>query len=171
MIQLENDPAIAEIKRIVENELRNSCKFMYANLHEANYGLDGLDDEDEFPVFLFIASDKSTNKTTESGLIIRTIEVFGMMLNSESKDPSSDPDRPTIDYTSEEIDPYINQMRSLCDNLIYNLNKSSLSYVQEPIQEWEFTKIYEKFDRHLFGGGLSFKWSVNLGINGCFPIG
>jgi hypothetical protein len=162
MIPQSNDPAILELKRIVEEELTNKCSFMYANMHEANFGLDKLEKEEEFPVFVLLANDKSTNKVTDTGLIIRTIEVYGLMLNSV--------DDPTIDYSSEDIDPYVNQMRLLCDNLIHRLNHSSITELTQTIEEYEFSKIYEKFDRHLFGGGLSFKWSVNTQSTGCYPI-
>ena len=154
------DPAVEELRRVVENELFLKCSFVYANLHEANLGLDSLSEDCGFPVFVFLASGRNQEKTTESGLLIRTIDVNGLMLSST--------DEPTTDYSTEDVEPYVNQMRMLCENLIYRLNKSEKTYVLEPIQEFETTKVYERFDRHLFGCGLTFKWVFNTGVSGCY---
>jgi hypothetical protein len=160
MITRIEDPAITELKRIVENDLSTTCSFMYANLFEANFGLDDLSLQEQFPVFLFIATDKSTTKITTSGLIVRDIVVVGMMLNSIPNDG-------TIDFKSKDVSPYIEEMRQLTDNLIYNVNKSSLTYAPSPVQNYSVDKIYSKFDQHLFGCGVTFTWSLNTNSRGC----
>lgn len=161
MIPRATDPVVEELKRIVTAELEMPCSFMYANLFEANFGIDSLDKEDDFPVCVFVATEKNTEKIIETGLIIRKIEVYCLLLNSNND--------PTIDYSSEQVDPFVNQMRMLAENLIHRINHSDKTYVFEPVDEFECSKIYEKFDRHLFGVALRFTWSFNTGISGCYP--
>lgn len=160
MITRIEDPAITELKRVVENDLAVDCSFMYANLFEANFGLDELNLEQEFPVFLFIATDKSTTRVTNSGLIVRDIVVVGMMLNAIPADG-------TIDFKSKDVSPYIEEMRQLTDNLIYRINQSPLTYAPSPIMNYSVDKIYSKFDQHLFGCGITFTWSFNTNSKGC----
>lgn len=160
MITRTEDPAITELKRVVENDLSIDCSFMYANLFEANFGLDELSVQDEFPVFLFIATDRSTTRVTDSGLLVRDIVVVAMMLNSIPADG-------TIDFKSKDVSPYIEEMRQLSDNLIFNLNRSSVTYAPSQISSYSVDKIYSKFDSHLFGVGLTFTWSVNTNSRGC----
>ena len=159
-ITLREDPAVTELRRIVESELPIATKFIYANLFEANFGLDQLSQSEEFPVFLFIANDKSTNRLTETGLIVRDVSVTGMLLNSI-------PANETMDFKTEDVSPYIEQMRQLGDSLIYQINKSSMTYPTSPILNYTFDKVYAKFDAHLFGVGMTFTWSINTYSRGC----
>jgi hypothetical protein len=159
MIIRQDDPAVVELKRIVETQLALKCQFLYANLAEANFGLDQIKQMDIAPIFIFFANDKSQNKTTETGLIVRTIPVVGMMLQPI--------ELAAADYSSAEAAPYINEMRELNDNMVYNINKSPLSYKPEPVTEWSFDKVYAKFDKYLFGGGTQFNWAFNTGKRGC----
>ena len=160
MITQTEDPVITELKRVVTEDLSIDCSFMYANLFEANFGLDELSMTEEFPVFLFIASDKSTNRIIQSGLILRDVTVVGMLLNSIPRDE-------TIEFKSKDVSPYIDQMRQLADNLIYNLNLSSLTYEPNTIASYSIDKVYSKFDSHLFGVGITFTWTINTGSRGC----
>lgn len=160
MISKTEDPAITELKRIVENDLSINCSFMYANLFEANFGLDELILNQQFPVFLFIATDKSANRIIQSGLILRDVTVVGMLLNTLDAEA-------TIEYKSKDVSPYIDEMRQLADNLIYNINKSSLTYEPNTITNYSIDKVYSKFDAHLFGVGLTFTWTINTSSRGC----
>jgi hypothetical protein len=160
MITKTEDPAITELKRIVENDLSINCSFMYANLFEANFGLDELIMNQEFPVFLFIATDKSANRIIQSGLILRDVTVVGMLLNTLDAEA-------TIEYKSKDVSPYIDEMRQLADNLIFNINKSSLTYEPNAITNYSIDKVYSKFDAHLFGVGLTFTWTINTSSRGC----
>jgi hypothetical protein len=154
------DPAVTELQRIVTEDLSVECSFMYANFFEANFGLDSLAMNQQFPVFLFIANDKSVNRIIQSGLILRDVSVVGMFLNAMPHDE-------TIEFKSQDVSPYINDMRQLADNFIYNINKSSLTYEPNSITSYTIDKVYAKFDAHLFGVGISFNWTINTGIRGC----
>lgn len=160
IIRQIEDPAITELQRIIENDLSLDCSFLYANLFEANFGLDELSQYEQFPVFLFIANDKSNNRILPSGLIVRDVTVIGMLLNSIPADA-------TIDFRSKDVSPYIEQMRQLADNLVYNVNNSSLTYEPSSITSYTLDKIYSKFDSHLFGVGITFTWSINTATRGC----
>lgn len=159
----ENDPAVAEMKRIVTTELYTPVEFLYANMGQVNFGLDQIELADNKPVWIFFATDKSQNETTQSGLIIRTIPVVGMMLQLV--------DNPTTDYNTEEVSPYIYSMQQLTDKLIYQLNKSQLTYQDgdkyNGIDKWNFDKVYAKYDKHLFGGAVTFNWPFNTMRKGC----
>jgi len=154
------DPAITEIRRIVTEELAADCSFMYANFFEANFGLDDLAMNQQFPVFLFIANDKSANKIIQSGLILRDVTVVGMFLNTMPHDA-------TIEFKSEDVSPYINEMRQLADNFIYKVNQSPLTYEPNSVMSYTIDKVYAKFDAHLFGVGITFVWTINTGSRGC----
>lgn len=152
------DPAIVEMKRICVEVL--GIQFMNANLNEANFGLDQVDQlEEKNPIFILISTLKDKVRVLESGLMIRDIPVFGFMVQAV--------DMPSIDFTTEEVDPYIHEMRQYGDKLVYELNKSNLSDKTSPILTFDFDKTYQKFDKHLFGGGMTFTWSYNTGKRGC----
>lgn len=155
----QTDPAVTEMKRIVETLLKIKTTFVYANLFEANFGLDSLEGN-QFPAFIFVATNQSKEKLDENDSIIRTIPIVGMMVNII--------DQSTTDITSEEADPYINQMRELGENLVYNLNKSDMTHKLEPITDVTYDKIYGRFDKHTFGVGMSFNWAINTLKSGCF---
>lgn len=159
MIIRENDPAVQELKRIVETQLSKPCTFVYANLNEANFGMDSVNTEDGKPVFVFVSNDKSKDRVGDGGGIIRTIPVVGLMLQMMENE--------TIDTTSEEADPYINEMHDLFFNLIFNLNKSPRTNKDKLITDFEFQKVYHKFDKALFGGGTSFDWEFLTLKRGC----
>lgn len=163
MLLKEDDPAVVELKRIVTTELYISTHFLYANLGQVNFGLDNLDMSEDKPVWIFFATDKSKNKLTESGLIIRTIPVVGMMLQLV--------DSPTTDFNTEDVSLYVHSMHQLTNNLVYRLNKSTKTYMASDdykgIVEWNFDKVYAKYDKHLFGGAVTFDWDFNTGTKGC----
>jgi hypothetical protein len=150
------DPAITELERIIKTELVMPCSFLYANLFEANFGLDQMKDV-EFPVFVYFANDKSKYKVKEYGMQTRVLNVVGMMLQSR-QDPS-------VDYSSKDINPDVNMTRQLVENLIYRLNKSTLSVWGDDkdkggVDDFECENVYQKFDAHLFGVGVSFEWRI-----------
>lgn len=162
MIAQTPDPAVIELKRVVETQLKVKTKFVYANLYEANITLDELDDETEFPVFVFLSTAVSREKKDSNGLITRTIPVVGFMLDVK--------DDPTNEYTTEDADPYINRMRQLGENLLYNLDKSAFTDLNMPYPSDDclYEKLYGKFDKHTFGVSMSFNWAFNTGVSGCF---
>lgn len=150
------DPALTELERIVTTQLEVPCSFVYANLFEANFGLDELTDI-SFPAFVYFADDKSKYKVTEYGMQTRALPIVGMMLTSRQD--------PTVDYKSQDVNPDINQMRQLVENLIYHLNKSPLCIWENKeekggVDSFDTENIYQKFDAHLFGVGCSFQWKV-----------
>jgi hypothetical protein len=150
------DPALTELERIVTTELQAPCSFVYANLFEANFGLDELKDV-AFPVFVYFADDKSKYRVTEYGMQTRALPIVGMMLTMRNDS--------TVDYASKDVNPEINLTRQMVENLIYHLNKSPLSIWENKeekggVDNFETENIYQKFDAHLFGQGVSFQWKV-----------
>ena len=152
------DPVVTELERLAPL-LNIPCSFMYADLYEANFGLDHLDKKAQFPVLLFITTGTEKDTILETNLIIREVPISLMMLNTLPK--------ATTDYSSKEVDPDINLMRLNAMNLIHLINNSELTYVNEPVTEFDISKIYAKFDRHLFGVAIEFTWSVNTNSSGC----
>lgn len=153
------DPVVTELERLAPL-LNIPCSFMYADLYEANFGLDHLDKKAQFPVLLFITTGTEKDVILESNLIIREVPISLMMMNTLPK--------ATTDYSSKEVDPEINLMRLNANNLIHLINSSSaLTYVNQPVGEFEISKIYAKFDRHLFGVAIDFTWAVNTNSSGC----
>lgn len=159
MILKREDPVVTELERIVKNELAIPCEFVYANLGEVNYGLDKME-ATKFPLFLFIANDRSQNRMLDSGLIIRTVRVVGMMLTTSQE-------APTVEYSSKDMSPFIEEMRQLADNLVHRLTHSSMTYKLDLPLTWTADKLYERFDAHLFGVGLEINWPINTQSSGC----
>jgi hypothetical protein len=158
MSSLTEDPIVTELERL-SALLTVPCSFMHADLYEANFGLDKLDKRSEFPVMLYITTGTERDTIMETNLTIREVPISLMMLNTLPK--------ATTDYSSKEVDPDINLMRLNAMNLIHLVNKSELTFVGEPVTEFEVSKIYAKFDRHLFGVAVDFTWSVNTNSSGC----
>jgi hypothetical protein len=133
--------------------------FMYANLFEANYGLDALDDKTEFPCFIFFANDSIDNRTTETGLLLEDRPIVGMLVTVD--------DSATSDYTSKDADSKITEMYELYLKLLAAVNKSPMTYVLQPVERGKFNKVYAKFDRHVMGGMIEFTWVINTGKGLC----
>lgn len=159
MSSLTEDPIVTELERL-SALLTLPCSFMHADLYEANFGLDKLDKRSEFPVMLYITTGREKDVVLETNLIVREVPISLMLMDSF--------DKRTTDYKSREVDPKINRMRENALNLIYLINKSSdLTYKPQPVEDFEVSKIYAKFDRHLFGVAVDFTWSVNTNSSGC----
>ena len=54
------DPVVTELERLAPL-LNILCSFMYADLYEANFGLDHLDKKAQFPVLVFIITGTGKN--------------------------------------------------------------------------------------------------------------
>lgn len=150
------DPALTELERILTTQLALKCTLVYANLFEANFGLDNLG-EVSFPVFVLFTEDKSKYKVKEHGMQTRRLPLIGLMLTMRQDS--------TIDYSSKDVNPDVNQMRQLCENMVYHINKSPLSTWEDKedkggIDDFETENVYQKFDAHLFGVGFSAVWRV-----------
>lgn len=152
------DPIITELKRICETQLAIPTTFMEANLSEANFGLDQMPDI-KFPVLIYVTSKGSSNEVGENGEILRTAKVYALLLNSTGGE--------TLDYASADINAWIYQMYRLGQNLQYWINKSPIS-VDGGIDSWTNDNLYEKFDAHLFGQGLTFEWKISTGVTGYY---
>jgi hypothetical protein len=162
VIQEIEDPAVTELARLAALLVR-PCSFVYANLYEANFGLDALDEsKQQFPVLLYITTGKEKNNTLDTGLIVRTVPVSLMLL-----DVLDSKHKHTADYSSREVDPKIHVMRQLSYNLLHLINESPLTHVPTPVEDFEVNKVYAKFDRHLFGVAVDFEWEINTNTKGC----
>jgi hypothetical protein len=162
--QQVEDPIVEALRQVAEDSL--GMYFLYANTNEANFGLDHIDDDPDchWPVFLFVSDDKSENRLDERGVVIRTAQVNLMLLNTLEE--------PTDDFTSERAAPYIYALEEAAYRLIRSLNDLPATATTENdiaggIVEWQTEKVYGKFDRHLFGVALTFKWPYYTGKLGC----
>lgn len=154
------DPALLELETICKTRLAVPCSFIYADLYEANFGLDNLDPELEFPVFVHVANGKNKNGFLKTGEIQRTIPVKGYLLDRT--------DDATIDSNkSYEINDSINRMRQLGENLMYWINRSRLS-VDGGVEKWNSDDRYQLFDANLHGQFLEFDWTVQTGSTGFY---
>jgi hypothetical protein len=151
------DPAIQELKTIVETKLGMKVKFVFANIFEFNDDADLMKDA-EFPCFLYFAQDKSKNKIGQAGAIVRTIPIAGMMLDQYES--------PTPDYKSEVVQPIINRCRQLTENLVFFINKSQYSRIQDEkiqggVNNFNADAVYGKSDKHLFGVAVTMDWTMS----------
>jgi hypothetical protein len=138
--------------------LEECCKslniqFIYGNRNEVNLGLDSLT-VSYFPAMIYIAqeSDVARNAILDSGLKIRTQPILLALMTSKES--------PTNEYTTREIEAEVEPMRILADKIIRYINVLYLTYELQPVREYRVNKLYQKFDFHLFGVGLSFDWSI-----------
>jgi hypothetical protein len=159
----ETDPAIVALKDIVENQLQIPTKFVFANIFEFNSDADLVKDAD-FPCFLYFAVDKSKYRVNEAGILIRTIPIVGMMLTQI--------EQPTTDYKSEEVNPIITQMRRLAENMVYKINQHQYSrFFDEKdsggVKDFQADSVYGKYDKHIYGVGVTLDWKMSEGITGC----
>jgi hypothetical protein len=162
MLQKIEDPAITELRRIVENALALPVKFIYANIFEVNSFMNELETEATFPCFVLWSSDKNKYKIEDTGLLTRKLQVVGWMCGRF--------DSATPDYSSADVQPLLYQLQQLCENLQWHCGKSYLinTNVAKPIEEFEADKLYAKSDAHLFVVGVSFTWNIQTANSGCF---
>jgi hypothetical protein len=155
------DPAILELETIVTTRLAIPCSFMFGNMKENNVGVDTLDPVNDFPVFVLLSAGKGNKQSVnEAGMIQRSFEVAGFFLNRS--------DEATISsLKTEELNPLLNQMRQLGENLMYWINKSTLS-INGGVDEWDANEVYSQHDASLYGYAFTFKWTVNTGTSGYY---
>jgi hypothetical protein len=156
-IQKVKDPIVTELEAICKTRLAMPVTFIHADLYEANFGLDQLD-KLAFPVLVHVANTSNKVSINEAGHQIRKVKVLCWLLNRA-------PDGSAPDLKSYDINDLVNQMRQLAENLIYWINKSSIS-VDGGVNDFESTDLYQKFDAHLYGQGVSFEWSIDTATNG-----
>lgn len=154
------DPAIIELESIVRNRLRVSCNFIVADLTEANFGVDALDGapgSPDFPVFVYLKQGKNTYEVGEAHVYDRNLKLYGFLLNHI--------DEATMKgLSSAELGATVYLMRQLCENLVYQINQSSLS-VAGGVDKFEIDDIFEKFDANLYGCAISLDWDVQGGAS------
>lgn len=152
------DQIVSELERICKTQLTIPTTFFEANLNEANFGLDNMADMD-FPVLVFINNPKNKNSFNEAEEIQRKATINCLLLNKVEK--------ATSDYKSSNVNPLINQIRLLGDNLAYWINRSPIS-VDGGIDEWTADNVYQRFDADLYGVAISFDWNISTGTRGYF---
>jgi hypothetical protein len=157
-LQTVPDPIVTELEKIVTSQLVVPCSFVYANLLEANFGLDQMDPQQvKFPVFMLIATGRSKMTRNEANSIIRKATVYGLLLDQVAN--------PTLDYDSKEVSDIVNKMRQLADNMAYYIDRSPMS-VNGGVDEWEAVDSFAKSDAHLFGQAVSFTWEIDTHTTG-----
>ena len=141
------DPITVELEAIATSL---NLKFIFANLKEANLGIDQIK-PDEFPIMVYVSeqNDRSNYKVNQAGLTLRTAPIFCLILNM-NKDG-------TIEYSTAEIDGLIEDMRTLARRVVKKAEGTSQT---DNFIDHSITKLYRKFDYHLFGVSLQFNWSV-----------
>lgn len=161
MLPQTKDPAIVELKSIVETKLAIPTTFMEATWNEANQKFDGLKEAD-FPVFLYLTQGKNRNKFNEAGLIKRRLKITGFLLNKI--------DQAAIEsLSSEDLNSLKNQMRQLAENLMYWINLSPLSISEDGgVNEWDSDSVMEQGDANLYGQAVVFDWSIVTATNGYY---
>jgi hypothetical protein len=144
------DPIVTALEECCK---RLGIQFIYGNRNEVNLGLDALT-VSSFPAMIYIAqeSDLARNQVLDSGLVIRTQPILLALMTSKES--------PTNEYTTREIESEVEPMRILADRIIKYLNVLYLTYESQTIREYRVNKLYQKFDYHLFGVGVSFDWSI-----------
>lgn len=162
MIPEGRDPLVIELERICGNDLEITTSFIEANIFESNIELDKISDDKnlKFPVCVFIVTDASSKyKVGETLELRRKVPVTLMLLDKY--------EQKTVDYKSSEVNPTINKMRMLGENLIFNINKSYLS-VAAGVEDFTCDPLYSKSDAHLYGVGMIFDWNISTGVSGCY---
>jgi hypothetical protein len=159
MIPKDLDPVVAELQRIC-SILQLPASFLLANLFEQNVTLDSFKSE-QYPVVVYLTEGENEEGTDKNSYnITRKVPLSLLLLDRY--------DAPTSDYTSIEVEPTINRMRRLAENLYYEMNKSPLSIGDGGIVKFKTVKLYGKNDAHLYGVTFDGDWTVNTGISGCY---
>lgn len=162
MIPEGKDPYILELERICNNDLEIIASFVEANIFESNIELDKISDDRnlKFPVCVLVVTEAPNRyKIGETLELKRKVPVTLMLLDKY--------EQKTIDYKSSEVNPTINKMRMLGENLIFNINKSYLS-VAAGVDDFTIDPIYNKTDANLYGVGMVFDWDISTGVSGCY---
>lgn len=142
------NPKVNELQTVVESL---GMKFVFANINEANLGLDQIERE-LFPVFLLITSEseRTTTTVTESGLLIKTDPMIAMILQMNDD----------VDVSSSDVDDLIYSCHQLADRVIAKINKLDITDPNQNVVEYDVSKLYATFDHHLCGIGMTFNWST-----------
>lgn len=159
MIPQVEDYVVTAIRDTVKNKLKMECEYILANLREANYGLDNIVEINK-PVFVHLTNKSNDNEVEVTGNIKRIVTVIGLMLIPVEQS--------TSDMSSEEANKYINQMRMLSENLIWNLNTLPITHKDTINKFKNDEEFYGQFDSNLYGVSLVFNWPISTGVTGCY---
>lgn len=138
-----------EVKAAIESaigRLEQSFSIFYANLFQANLGLDQVDKRG-FPVVIIIPPATWTNTRTQSGLINSTFPLRMLFLDRFTEE--------TSDYTSEEVEPIMDNMLERGQQFISEFEDDPVITKNLKISPVTFDRIYGGFDAHLYGYGLT----------------
>jgi hypothetical protein len=158
---------LSTIQSVVGN-LSRPCAFIFGNLFAVNSDLDIPKlTEGKDLVFVYIPPVKVKDDTEDTPLIHSTFTFNFMILQRI--------DKPTNDYTSEEVEPIIDGCRDLVREFLHSLNDEDIvehgvtvnGTVRDGVDSWEMENIYGEFDMHLFGVAVNCELPVQEGKTGC----
>lgn len=143
------DPIITSLRILTEAQ---KFKFELGDLERINLKLDSYEKED-FPVAIYIvqSNDLQQNTINETGYRTREVTINLLLLTSDWQD---------IDYSHEQVEPFIENLRQKADQIVSAVNKDAITDTNNPVEEYSIERIYAKHDYHLFGVNLSFDWTV-----------
>jgi len=153
-----------ELKTVVTTKLGRPVTWIHADLFRSNFLVDQLEGNSSWPVFIYLTPVEKRGQLEDNTQSIKgTISVSGYFLDR--------PNFETQDYTSEQVEPIIDDMESLASKLVYNLNKQSVTAVTDMqrggIVDWKTVGVYSKFDANVFGVLLTMDWPVDERKTGC----
>jgi len=153
---------LSTIQEVVA-DLTTPCAFFYANLYEANGEL-GIPEfsEGKDTFFVYIPPFEVVDTVDMNGLIhtVFTMQFF-LMRRLEL---------PTTDYRSQDIDPVMDEMRTLARQFIHKLEEQDIVEKGGPaegITERKITSEYGWVDHHLFGVSCTCEVPLMQGLTGC----
>lgn len=145
------------LKEVVE---KLGMTYMYADLNDANLGIDKVESVD-YPVFVYIAPSKKQSSVDSNNNIKRKVTISCLILDKPKEQISSG-------FTYPEVQSTIRGTEVMADRLIHALNQhSTTDHETDGIEEFDYTDTYSEFDISLFGVFLNFLWPVNEGTRGC----
>lgn len=148
------DPLLIELKQICESRIQTPCKFMFANLFEANINLDNIRNS-TIPVALFISREHNTFRLMEnSAKINRTVSIMLHILDRI--------EQPTFESKTEEA----NDVQFKCQEIAHTIIKQCMispfsnNFSSDPITRWSIVDTFSEFDENLYGVVLTFDWNT-----------
>lgn len=127
---------------------------VFANLFEANLDIEKIGKAD-FPAFIFIPPQTRTDDKTITGLINTTLTINAFMIDKI--------DQKQHQKKSELVEPTIDEMITLSQAIISQLEISSITQIGQKITPVTYNRIYGGFDLNVYGVQIQGNWPVVLG--------
>lgn len=151
------------IKETVEkiiSEVPVGIEFFYANMYEANLGLENFEGKDREWAVVYIPP-LTMEDDLKNPAIKTKVPMYMFVLRKFSN--------PVSTYSSVEVDPTIDLSIAIARNIVHRLNKSDIIDTEsERIVKVIVGREYAWSDLNLFGCSVKFDMPVQESKTGCY---